>query len=218
MATGKSAATRHAILEAAVDRLAIDGFHRLTLTGIASAAAVTRGCLKYYFGSLDALILALAPHVGWALWTNYVALHAAGSRQSDPIATAVALVGAEDRDRHRIARMELVVASRTMPALAAALHETADAIDREKCALVDHMFGEPGLSNQTNFRAARDLAQLIDDWLFVEVFAGDGEERRKGVLQALRLALYTIWKAPAGSLDATAPKVRLRVPATRDAA
>lgn len=194
--------TRAAILDSGVDCLAEAGFHALTLTSITERAGVTRGCLRYYFSSLEALTCALADHIGRTMWDAHLSAIADRPAGTSAIIYAVSLIGDAQLDRYRAARMELTIAARTLPKLRAAIEESVEAIEIEKSRVVDAIFELPGVSQQQNFAAARDLAQLVEDWLFVQPLPAPAAERRQGVRQALEVALLAIWQGPD---DADAP-------------
>jgi len=209
----KSEQTREAILNAAVDCLCEGGFHGLTLTRIAETAGVTRGCLRYYFSSLEDLSHALVDHVARAKWRRHVENIQTRPDRQDAIAYAVSLVADPVEDRYRIARMELTVAARTLPTLRAAIERSTEEIEVEKIRVIEELFEQPGVASQPNFMAARDLAALVDDWLFMQCLPAPAEGRREVILRAVALALFTIWRAPPGALDVSQPKLRIRVPA-----
>jgi TetR/AcrR family acrAB operon transcriptional repressor len=54
-----TAATRAALIDAALFTFARDGFDRATLAGIAEAAGVTRGAVYHHFADKDALLTAV---------------------------------------------------------------------------------------------------------------------------------------------------------------
>ncbi|QXQ07095.1 TetR/AcrR family transcriptional regulator [Sphingosinicellaceae bacterium] len=188
--------TRRAILEAGIDCLNESGFHALTLTRVTEKAGVTRGCLRYYFASLEALTLALAGYIGRAMWQSHVDAIADRPAGTSAIIFAVSLIGDARLDRFRTARMELTVAARTVPALHDAIAQSVEEIEIEKARLVDTIFDLPGVAQQPNFAAARDLAQLVEDWLFLQPLPAPATERRVAVRRALELALLAIWQAP----------------------
>lgn len=188
--------TRRSILEAGIDCLNESGFHAMTLTRVTEMAGVTRGCLRYYFASLEALTLALAGYIGREMWQSHVDAIADRPAGTSAIIFAVSLIGDARLDRFRTARMELTVAARTLPALHEAIERSVEEIEIEKARLVDTIFDLPGVAQQPNFAAARDLAQLVEDWLFVQPLPAPAAERRAAVRRALEVALLAIWQAP----------------------
>ncbi len=210
--TPKSDRTRAAILEAGVDCLTLHGFHGATLIKVAEIAGLTRGAVQYYFKSAIDVHLALAEYVGGRIWDSYEERAAHPPAGRDRIEFAIDLVASPSEDRYRIARLELVAAARTIPPLAAALESSAAQVEARAKRFTGRIFGDPALADVPAFRAARDLAFLVNDWLFVHVFPGDRERRAADVLAALRIALHRLWRAR--RLDeAPAPKPRVRVKA-----
>ena len=200
--------TRRAVLDAGIDCLNEAGFHALTLTRVTEQAGVTRGCLRYYFDSLESLTLALIEHIGREMWREHVAAIASRPAGTSAIIYAVSLIGDARLDRYRTARMELTVAARTLPSLSAAIDRSVAEIEIEKARLVDTIFDIPGVAQQPNFAAARDLAQLVEDWLFLQPLPEPAGVRRAAVRRALELALLAIWQAPGDAVAGAAVPAR----------
>jgi AcrR family transcriptional regulator len=66
----RSAATRHSLVEAAVDCIAGQGLVHATLAVIADRAGVTRGAVQHHFGARDELLLAVVDHFGRELFRS----------------------------------------------------------------------------------------------------------------------------------------------------
>jgi AcrR family transcriptional regulator len=191
--TAKSEDTRGLLLEAAVDSLMRHGYRDTNLLRIATIAGVTRGCLQYYFLTTDDVMLALARYVEERHWQSYTAEVSEAPAANDPVEAAIDMVASPVSDRYRLARLELVVASRTNPALAAVLQEAAFRAENWRREFTGKLFGSPHLADTPSFRGARDLTSIVDDWMFIHTFAGDREQRMKGVRDALRIALHALW-------------------------
>jgi AcrR family transcriptional regulator len=191
--TAKSEDTRGLLLEAAVDSLTRHGYRGTNLLRIATIAGVTRGCLQYYFLTTDEVMLALARYVEERHWQSYTGEVGKASGAEDPIEAAIDMVANPLSDRYRLARLELIVASRTNPALAAVLQETACRAENWQREFTGKLFGSPHLADTPSFRGARDLTSIVDDWMFIHTFPGNREQRMKGVRDALRIALHVLW-------------------------
>ncbi len=191
--TRKGSETRIAILEAAVDAINRYGIRGINLTRVAKQAGVTRGCLQYYFLTTADIILALALHVEQENWRTYLAGVKRASAGRSLVESAIDMVGNPVEDRYRAARLELIVAARTMPALRPVLEKAAREVENIKRAFTDELFGRGGVADTPRFRGARDLTAIVDDWMFLHVFPGERAARIAGVREALRIALHALW-------------------------
>ena len=212
--TRKSEQTRLLILEAAVDSLDQSGIRGASLARVAEMAGVTRGCLQYYFMTTDDVLIALARHVAQRNWETYEAqaLHPPEGR--DLIEFAIDLVGSPSQDRYRVAQLELLTAARTMPFLQPILAEGAAMVEEQAKRFTGLLFGNSVLADTPQFRAARDLTSLVNDWMFIKVFPDHREERIAEMRAALRIALHTLWRIPSLESDAEPAKPRVRIKAT----
>lgn len=210
--TVKSAETRLAILEGAVDCICDVGCHRMTLTRVADYARVSRGCLKYYYADIESLIADLYPLVTDRVWSSHEDAVRARPAGADPISYAVNMIGMTDVDRYRVARLELLTAARTVPALRAVVAATTRAIEERRTRFVDEIFGVPGISAKANFQAANDMSNVLDDWLQIQPFGADRERRIALVNRALRLSLLMLWRTSPEALE-NPGKPRVRVAA-----
>jgi AcrR family transcriptional regulator len=218
--TQKSEQTRQLILEAAVDSINRYGIRGANLARVAEIAGVTRGCLQYYFMTSEDILVALARHVAQRNWESYEAqaLHPPEGR--DLIEFAIDLVGSPFSDRYRVAQLELLTAARTLPFLHPVLEEGARLVEEQSKRFTATLFGNAALADTPQFRAARDLTALVNDWLFIKVFPDQREARIAEVRAALRIALHTLWRIPSldSEADATKPRVRVRAVAREDGA
>jgi AcrR family transcriptional regulator len=214
-ATPKSEQTRTLILEAAVDSINQHGIRGANLARVAELAGVTRGCLQYYFQTSDDILIALARYVGRRNWESYEALAQNPPAGRDLIEFAIDLVASPSNDRYRVAHLELLTAARTMPVLKPVLEESARQVEDQAKRFTAQLFGNAALADTPQFRAARDLTSLVNDWLFVHIFPSNREERMAEVLTALRIALHTLWRIPSLEREPEMVKPRIRVKAAR---
>jgi len=212
--TQKSEQTRLLILEAAVDSVNQHGIRGANLARVAEIAGVTRGCLQYYFMTTEDVLIAMARHVTQRRWETYEAQAMNPPDGRNLIEFAIDLVGSPDTDRYRVAQLELLTAARTMPELQPVLEEGARVVEEQHKRFTARLFGNAALADTPQFRAARDLTSLVNDWLFIKVFPDEREERIAEVRTALRIALHTLWRIPSLENEPQATKPRIRVKTT----
>jgi AcrR family transcriptional regulator len=211
--TQKSEQTRLLILEAAVDSVNQYGIRGANLSRVAEVAGVTRGCLQYYFMTSEEVLIAMARHVARRNWETYEAQASNPPRGRDVIEFAIDLVGSPSSDRYRVAPLELLTAARTMPVLRPVLEEGARMIEDQSKRFTAQLFGNAALADTPQFRAARDLTALVNDWMFIKIFPEQREERIAAVRAALRIALHTLWRIPSLDNEPEVVKPRIRVKA-----
>lgn len=216
--TPKSEQTRLVILEAAVDSVNAHGIRGANLAKVAEIAGVTRGCLQYYFMTSEDVLIALARHVAQRTWETYEAQALNPPEGRDLIEFAIDLVGSPSSDRYRVAQLELLTAARTMPVLKPVLEESARQVEAQSKRFTAQLFGNAALADTPQFRAARDLTALVNDWLFIKIFPEARDERIAEVRAALRIALHTLWRIPSLESAREPAKPRIRVKAASPAA
>ncbi len=211
--TPKSEKTRVLILEGAVDAVNRHGYHGTTLARIAECSGLTRGAVQYYFMTTEAVMIALADHVARCVWESYEAAASHPPAGRGLIEFAIDLVASPAEDRYRVARLELLTAARTTPALQTVLEASAREVEAQAKRFTGQIFGNAALADIPQFRAARDLTDLVNNWLWVHVFPDQRAQRTQDVLAALRIALHTLWRAPSLEVEPEFHKPRVRVKA-----
>ncbi len=203
--TAKSAATRARLLEAASTVLALEGLGGLSLEKVARQAGLTRGCVQYYFMTQQDLLEALAEHLGDRALE---ALEARAKTWPDSDFSAFTLAGIADKsgDRDRAARMQLVAAAWTNPALRKVLAAGAGRLEARSTALAARWAAGEGWIQAPAFAAGRDLAAVLSEHLSAHIWPDDSEGRAEGVLAALRGALAVLWREG----QTNKPRVRVR--------
>ncbi len=209
--TQKSEQTRLVILEAAVDSVNLYGIRGANLARVAEIAGVTRGCLQYYFMTTEDVLTAMARHVAQRNWETYEAQAMNPPDGRDLIEFAIDLVGSPSTDRYRVAQLELLTAARTMPVLRPVLEEGAQMVEEQSKRFTARLFGNAALADTPQFRAARDLTALVNDWLFIKIFPVERDARIAEVRAALRIALHTLWRIPSLENEPEVIKPRIRV-------
>lgn len=211
--TNKSEQTRLLILEAAVDSVNQFGIRGANLARVAEIAGVTRGCLQYYFMTSEEVLIAMARHVARRTWETYETQAMNPPEGRDLIEFAIDLVGSPSTDRYRVTQLELLTAARTMPVLRPVLEETARLVEEQSKRFTAKLFGNAALADTPQFRAARDLTALVNDWMFIKIFPDQRDERIAEVRAALRIALHTLWRIPSLDREPEVVKPRIRIKA-----
>jgi AcrR family transcriptional regulator len=213
--TPKSEKTRVLILEAAVDALNQYGFHRTNLARVAQLAGLTRGAVQYYVMTTQDIAIALADHVGRRIWQSFEDQAVNPPMGRDLIEFAIDLVASPAADRYRVARLELLTAARTLPALRPVLEDSARLVEEQAKRFTGRLFGNEALAQTPPFRAARDLTSLVNHFLFAHIFPDDREARTADVLAGLRMALHTLWRSTSLDREPELVRPRIRVKAGR---
>lgn len=156
----RSADSRALILDAAVDGLVVDGYHRTTTVTIQARAGVSRGRLLHHFPSREVLLIAAAQHLAseqidamerWIGQSDFRRL--TGGERID---RATELLWATFRQPYFWAAMELWNAARTDAELRGELVEAERRLGHAIEHVVDTMYG-PVLSGRSEFPEMRDL-------------------------------------------------------------
>ncbi|MDY7103050.1 MAG: TetR/AcrR family transcriptional regulator [Actinomycetota bacterium] len=157
----RTAATRAAILGAAIECLVTDGYAATSTSAIQQRAGVSRGALTHHFPARDDLLVAAIDHL-------------AEQRRAEMRDAVDALTG--DRDRSRaalrlvyrqfagdlfVAALELWNAARTEAALHEALVRTERDIGRQNRVLLHDILG-PEITSRPGFDGALDS---LFEWL-----------------------------------------------------
>lgn len=138
----RSATTRKALLDAAVECLVDEGFAGVTTQGVADRAGVSRGAHLHHFGTREALMAAaverLVRRQGQAL---YAALEELPTGPGRAVA-GLDLLWAAFASPMFVASMDVWSHARTDPELRAQLSEIERLLDREVLELARQLFPE----------------------------------------------------------------------------
>ena len=136
--SGRSAATRQALVDAAIDSLRFDGYSGASARAIAARAESTQGLVFYHFGSVDDLLLAALDAVSDRRMARYAdAVDAAGSPAD--LARVAAEIFRHDLDEGYVAVLvEMMAGATASPGLGTLVAEriqpwlsfTAEVIDQ----------------------------------------------------------------------------------------
>lgn len=114
-------ATKHQIVEAALETLKRDGFTGATSRAIARAGGFNQALIFYHFGTLDGLLLAALDRTSEERFERYRQA-IADAESVDALLAAVARLYAEDRERgHMTVVAQMVAGSAARPELKPAL-------------------------------------------------------------------------------------------------
>jgi hypothetical protein len=98
-----------------------------------------------------------------------------------------------------------------MPVLRPVLEEGARLVEEQAKRFTATLFGNAALADTPQFRAARDLTALVNDWMFIKIFPDQREARIAEVRAALRIALHTLWRIPSLDKEPEVVKPRIRI-------
>jgi AcrR family transcriptional regulator len=136
----RSAATRTALLDAAVDCLYDRGYAGTTTTEIADRAGVSRGAQLHHFPTKLSLVTNAVEHVIMRRRSELKRVFDALPQDADRIAAAIDHLWVIVSGPTFFAWLELLVASRTDPELRASLTAIAARFDRESQEMFAHYF------------------------------------------------------------------------------
>lgn len=192
----KSAATRTAAIEGAIECLIKTGYARTSTIEIAKRANVSRGAMVYHFPTKRRLLDAIAEYI----ITERIRQFTDAMRRS-------ALTD-EDRRQQKgidvywhhlhsrlfIAFHELVVASRTDPQLARAMRAANTRFESEWHKTVKELFPE-WRDRGALFELAMDLTQFLLEGMALNQLAHDARRRRDRIREYLKSRLREIFAA-----------------------
>ena len=188
----KSASTRNAILDSAINCIVELGYRGATTTAIATKAGLSRGAMLHHFPSKIDVVRAAVEHLHNK---RLKAFRRAMSRGTAPGADRV-LLGVEaffDHVRHPlfVAFFELSMAARTDPELAGILRPTQEAFEREWYRTAREVFPEwKGRDEQ--FDIALELSRYVMEGMAISFLTQRGSERDKRVLGYLVAKLHEL--------------------------
>jgi len=152
--------SRTRILDAAVECLVAGGYAAATTLTIQAAAGVSRGRLLHHFPSRDLLLVAAAQHLAMkrivAAEERVLRLVETGTTGWERADRVVEDLWSTYHEPHFWAAMEMWIAARSNPGIAAVLLPEERRLGTAIRASVDRMMGEP-LVSHPRFRQVRDL-------------------------------------------------------------
>jgi AcrR family transcriptional regulator len=192
----KSAATRTAAIEGAIECLIKTGYARTSTIEIAKRANVSRGAMIYHFPTKRRLLDAIVEYI-----------IAERIRQFTDAMRSSSLTEEDRRDQkgidvywqHLHSRLftafhELVVASRTDPELARVMRVANTRFEREWHKTVKELFPE-WKDKGPLFDLAMDVTQFLLEGMALNKFAHDARQRRERIRDYLKSRLREIFLA-----------------------
>lgn len=136
----RRASTRAALLDATLASLTDLGFARTTTTEVAHRAGVSLGALGHHFPTKDELLSAAVGHLLERRLADFRTTMEAVPQDGDRVALSLDLLWSGFRGPAFVAWVELWVAARTDPSLAAAVLRVSDAFRAGASALLAELF------------------------------------------------------------------------------
>ncbi|MEL7028898.1 MAG: helix-turn-helix domain-containing protein [Pseudomonadota bacterium] len=187
----RSSGTRRAILEAAMDLLAEEGYANLSAGAVAKRAGLTRAALIYHFANRAALTEAAILYITRRRIDIYQKAMATVPRDDNFIARAIDQAWDHLQDRSFAAFCELSTAARTNPELDAVFSPALLEYDRARRETALKLFPE-SLAERDSFDLRRDLTRFALEGLAQQgVLSFKAQERRRDLLNLLKLLQTT---------------------------
>ena len=176
----RRAATRAALVEAALDCLVDRGVAGTTTAAVCAGAGVSSGALFNHFPSKAALLGAAAERVLAAATTDYVARFTDGAGSSDVLGDAVRLLWQIHAEPRLSAVLELFVSARTDGELAAALQAVNEPHTARVLVVARQLL--PEYADHPEFEATFDLVISAVVGVTLGLYA---DAQRKGRVETL---------------------------------
>lgn len=210
----KSAATRLAAIQGAIECFLTLGYARSSTIEIAKVAKVSRGAMIHHFPTKRALLEATVAHIV----TQRVAAMSRDMRKLNLRGDRAVTRGIDVYWRHLHTRLftawhELVVASRTDRELARVMRAGTAKFDREWHSAVQEMFPDWGEKGAL-FELAMDLVQFLLEGMALNRLSHDARRRRERIREYLKTRIEDIFKAGSESDSDRAVRELLRLHGT----
>lgn len=185
----KSANMRRLILEAAMDAIVEYGYARVTTQIIVERAGVSRGAMLHHFPKKQDLLAALVQYIFDRRNTEFTGelIKSADSSRGDDL-RALDIYWTQSKNPSFVAMVELSIAARTDPQLAAAFLPISQKISNE--VYTEHISGFSDWSSDFEaFETAADLVRCVVLGLTVAYDIRISTTRRDKVLNLAREAI-----------------------------
>jgi AcrR family transcriptional regulator len=187
----RSRRTRLAILDAGVAVLAEDGYKKLSTTGVAKAAGITRAAMLYHFGSRAELIEAIIRHVTRRRIDMYTEAMQDLAHTEDFLEKAVDIAWEQLQTPEFAAYTDLSLASRTDADLRTLMEPALAAFDRSRREAAVGLFPRY-LSERVEFDLRRDVVRFLLEGVAQQDGITFNRDQRKGaLLRFLKLLIGT---------------------------
>ncbi len=191
----RRATTRAALLDAAVGCLVEQGYAGLTTPAVCARAGLSQGALFKHFPSKPLLVGAAAAHLFEALLADYLRELARTARRADRAETAVRALWTVFQRPQLMTVLELYLAARKDPVLAAVLKPAMNRHARALREEARRLF--PGAAAAPRFAATLDvLLELLQGMALSHAIAPDPAHERRVLALAIDLARRAVAAAP----------------------
>jgi AcrR family transcriptional regulator len=157
----RSVATRSALLDAAIEALLADGYAKVTTTEIARRAGVSRGAQLHHFPTKAELLAAAVEHLLERRLHEFTEALETMTGGPELIDESVDLVWSMFQGPTFVAWIELWVAARTDPDLAATMAATDDRFTTESRELFIDVASDLGEGDPAALELFRDLTFAV---------------------------------------------------------
>jgi AcrR family transcriptional regulator len=191
----KSASTRLQIVEAALRCFVELGYSGTTTTVIAEKAGLSRGAMLHHFPSKIDIVRAAVEHLHAKRLKAFRKAIDKLPRDETRVRRAIEAYWEHVKHPMYTAFLELWVAARTDPELAAILAPAQDAFEREWYRTAVDLFPE-WRDTGVNFDLALDLVHYVMDGMAVSFLTHEHGEREKNLLRYLEERLRDLSRRP----------------------
>ncbi|MDP1875047.1 TetR/AcrR family transcriptional regulator [Phenylobacterium sp.] len=194
-------ATRIRLLDAAIACLHERGYHRTTTTEVIERAGVSRGSLLHQFPSRTDLMVGVAEHIA----TLRGEAHLAGASQApdgpERLGWLVDVLWGQVSSPSGVARLELMLASRSDPELAARLGELNARLEARHKELVWSQLRRMGLSNRAESDALVALYSAALRGLSIDALFPEAQTQVEAAVELLKQLLMDRVRGGPGAID-----------------
>jgi AcrR family transcriptional regulator len=190
----RSLATRAALLDATIECLCADGYAALTTAEIARRAGVSRGAQLHHFPSKASLMAAAVEHLLSRRVQEFQEAFDAGDSSADFVDKAVDLLWKMFEGPAFVAWLELWVAARTDPDLAAAMAETDRQFTEQTRLLFVELAAGAHVADPRALELARDFAFAVMTAVALQRLVPRGQRPASDYLDALKA--FARWMLP----------------------
>ena len=187
----RRASTRAALLDATLSSLTDVGFARTTTTEVAHRAGVSLGALGHHFPTKDELLAAAVSHLLDRRLADFRTAMSEVPEGGDRVALSLDLLWSGFRGPAFVAWVELWVAARTDPPLAAAVLRVSDAFRARASELLAELF--PG-DDAGSYDAVLDFVFTVMDGAALRALVRPPDDAAVDVLKRMA-ALWDLREA-----------------------
>jgi len=191
----RSIATRTALLDAALTTLVEDGYAATTTTEVAARAGVSRGAQLHHFPTKAELLTAAVEHLLERRVADFERALAAVDADADRLEAAVDLVWSQFQTPVFVAWVELWIAARTDPALAAAVIEMDVRFTEETRARFVAAFPPAEDDDPMLYDIGRDFAFAVMEGVALQRLVPRGQRPARDYLDALK-RMFRLLRSP----------------------